>query len=67
MPLSVTAVLRSYDPPLGVFRRSEEKRLGEPLEEATGALDDQIVISIREVPPSQAMEMANIIPDVVGP
>lgn len=31
---------------------------------ATGAPDDQIVIGIQEVPPSQAMEMGKIMPDV---
>jgi hypothetical protein len=34
------------------------------LQTATGAPDDQIVIGIQEVPPSQAMEMAQIMPDV---
>lgn len=31
---------------------------------ATGAPDDQIVIGIQEVSPSQAMEMGQIMPDV---
>jgi hypothetical protein len=43
------------------------KRLWELLQEATSAPDDQIVIGIQEVPPSQAMGMANIMPDVTGP
>jgi phenylpyruvate tautomerase PptA (4-oxalocrotonate tautomerase family) len=30
---------------------------------ATGAPDDQIVLGIQEVPPSQAMEMGQIMPD----
>jgi phenylpyruvate tautomerase PptA (4-oxalocrotonate tautomerase family) len=34
------------------------------LQHATGAPDDQIVIGIQEVPPSQAMEMGQIMPDV---
>lgn len=33
---------------------------------ATGAPDDQIVIGIQEVSPSQAMEMGQIMPDVAG-
>jgi hypothetical protein len=39
------------------------KRLWELLHEATGVPDDQMVIGIQEVPPSQAMEMANITSD----
>jgi hypothetical protein len=34
------------------------------LQDATSAPDDQIVIGIREVPSSQAMEMGQIMPDV---
>lgn len=34
------------------------------LQRATGAPDDQIVIGIQEVPPSQAMEMGKIMPEV---
>jgi len=34
------------------------------LQNATGAADDQIVIGIQEVPPSQAMEMGQIMRDV---
>ena len=45
---------------------ASEKRLWELLQEATGAPDDQIVIGIQEVPPSQAMEMGQIMPDVAG-
>jgi len=40
------------------------KRLWELVQGATGAPDDQIVLGIQEVPPSQAMEMAQIMPDV---
>ncbi|WP_442581671.1 hypothetical protein ACSBOB_06720 [Mesorhizobium sp. ASY16-5R] len=39
-------------------------RLWDLLQSATGAPDDQIVIGIQEVPASQAMEMAAIMPDV---
>ena len=34
------------------------------LQTATAAPDDQIVIGIQEVPPSQAMEMGSAMPDV---
>jgi len=37
-----------------------------PGPDATGAPDDQIVIGIQEVAPSQAMEMGQIMPDVAG-
>lgn len=40
------------------------QRLWQLLQEATGAPDDQIVLGIQEVPPSQAMEMGQIMPDV---
>jgi phenylpyruvate tautomerase PptA (4-oxalocrotonate tautomerase family) len=49
------------------YKRSLLKRLWELLQEATDAPDDQIVIGIQEVPPSQAMEMAQIMPDVADP
>jgi hypothetical protein len=39
-------------------------RLWNALQNATGAPDDQIVIGIQEVPPSQAMEMGHVMPDV---
>jgi len=46
------------------YKRGLLKRLWELLQSATGAPDDQIVIGIQEVPPSQAMEMGEIMPDV---
>jgi phenylpyruvate tautomerase PptA (4-oxalocrotonate tautomerase family) len=46
------------------YKRGLLKRLWELLQDATRAPDDQIVIGIQEVPPSQAMEMAQIMPDV---
>jgi phenylpyruvate tautomerase PptA (4-oxalocrotonate tautomerase family) len=49
------------------YKRGMLKRLWELLQEATGAPDDQIVIGIEEVPPSQAMEMGQIMPDVAAP
>jgi phenylpyruvate tautomerase PptA (4-oxalocrotonate tautomerase family) len=46
------------------YKRSLLKRLWELLQDATGAPDDQIVLGIQEVPPSQAMEMGQIMPEV---
>src|SRR6202451_2779518 len=42
------------------YKRGLIKRLWEILQSATRAADDQIVIGIHEVPPSQAMEMGQI-------
>jgi phenylpyruvate tautomerase PptA (4-oxalocrotonate tautomerase family) len=46
------------------YKREMLKRLWKLLQDATGAPDDQIVLGIQEVPPSQAMEMGKIMPDV---
>ena len=46
------------------YKRGMLKRLWELLQDATGADDDQIVLGIQEVPPSQAMEMGQIMPEV---
>ena len=46
------------------YKRRLLKGLWDLLQQATGAPDDQIVIGIQEVPPSQAMEMGQIMPDV---
>jgi phenylpyruvate tautomerase PptA (4-oxalocrotonate tautomerase family) len=46
------------------YKRELLARLWRLLQDATGAPDDQIVIGIQEVPPSQAMEMGQIMPDV---
>jgi phenylpyruvate tautomerase PptA (4-oxalocrotonate tautomerase family) len=46
------------------YKRGLLKRLWELLQDATGAPDDQIVLGIQELPPSQAMEMGQIMPDV---
>jgi phenylpyruvate tautomerase PptA (4-oxalocrotonate tautomerase family) len=48
------------------YKREMLKRLWKLLQDATGAPDDQIVLGIQEVPPSQAMEMGQIMPDVAG-
>jgi phenylpyruvate tautomerase PptA (4-oxalocrotonate tautomerase family) len=41
-------------------------KLTELHSECAGAPNDEIVIGIQEVPASQAMEMAQIMPDVAG-
>jgi phenylpyruvate tautomerase PptA (4-oxalocrotonate tautomerase family) len=46
------------------YKRGLLTQLWQLLQHATGAPDDQIVIGIQEVPPSQAMEMGQIMPDV---
>jgi phenylpyruvate tautomerase PptA (4-oxalocrotonate tautomerase family) len=46
------------------YKRELLKRLWALFQSATGAADGQIVIGIQEVPPSQAMEMGLIMPDV---
>jgi len=48
------------------YKRGLLKHLWELFQDATGAPDDQIVIGIQELPPSQAMEMAQIMPEVAG-
>jgi phenylpyruvate tautomerase PptA (4-oxalocrotonate tautomerase family) len=48
-------------------KRELLQRLWQLLQAATGAPDDQLVIGIQEVPPSQAMEMGQIMPEVAGP
>ena|ERR1700693_597140 len=48
------------------YKREMLKRLWALFQKATGAPDDEIVLGIQEVPPSQAMEMGQIMPDVAG-
>ena len=48
------------------YKRGLVQRLWEFLQQATGAPDNQIVIGVNEVPPSQAMEMGKIMPEVGG-
>ncbi len=48
------------------YKRGLLTRLWTLLQAATRAPDDQIVIGVQEVPPSQAMEMGKIMPDVDG-
>ncbi len=47
------------------YQRTLLKRLWTLLQAATGATDEQIVIGLQEVSPSQAMEMGQIMPEVV--
>lgn len=46
------------------YKRGLLRRLWDLLQAATGAPDEEIVIGIQEVPASQAMEMAQIMPDI---
>jgi phenylpyruvate tautomerase PptA (4-oxalocrotonate tautomerase family) len=46
------------------YKRELIQRLWTLFQTATGAADDQIVIGIQELPPSQAMEMGQIMPEV---
>jgi phenylpyruvate tautomerase PptA (4-oxalocrotonate tautomerase family) len=48
------------------YKRELLTRLWALLQSATGAPDDQIVIGIQEVAPSQAMEMGQIMPEVAA-
>jgi phenylpyruvate tautomerase PptA (4-oxalocrotonate tautomerase family) len=48
------------------YKRGLTKRLWELFQGATRTPDDQIVIGVQEVPPSQAMEMGQIMPEVEG-
>ena len=46
------------------YKKEMLTQLWKMFQTATGAPDDQIVIGIQEVSPSQAMEMGQIMPDV---
>jgi phenylpyruvate tautomerase PptA (4-oxalocrotonate tautomerase family) len=59
---ALTLLIRTGRP--AEYKRELLKRLWTLLQSATGAPDDQIAISIQEVPPSQAMEMGQVMPDV---
>jgi phenylpyruvate tautomerase PptA (4-oxalocrotonate tautomerase family) len=59
---ALTLLIRTGRP--AEYKRVMLKRLWELLQHATRAADDQIVIGIQEVPPSQAMEMGQIMPEV---
>jgi hypothetical protein len=59
---ALTVLIRSGRSP--EYKRELLMRLWKLFQAATEAPDDQIVIGIQEVPPSQAMEMKQIMPDV---
>ena len=59
---SLTLIMRTGRSP--EYKRKLLERLWKLLQGATGAPDDQIVIGIQEAPPSQAMEMGQIMPEV---
>lgn len=61
---ALTLLIRSGRTP--EYKRGLLQRLWTLFQAATGAHDDQIVIGIQEVPPSQAMEMGRIMPDVAS-
>jgi phenylpyruvate tautomerase PptA (4-oxalocrotonate tautomerase family) len=61
-PASLTLVIR--DGRSADYKRELLKRLWTLLQASTSAANDQIVIGIQELPASQAMEMAAIMPDV---
>jgi hypothetical protein len=46
------------------YKRQLLQRMWQLLQSATSAPDDQLVLGIQEVPPSQAMEMGQIMPEV---
>ena len=61
---SLTLLIRTGRSP--EYKRELLASLWRLLQDATAAPDDQIVIGIQEAPPSQAMEMGQIMPDVGG-
>lgn len=63
--VALTLLIRSGRTP--EYKRDLLTRIWESLQAATGAANDQIVIAMLEGPPSQAMEMGKIMPDVTDP
>jgi phenylpyruvate tautomerase PptA (4-oxalocrotonate tautomerase family) len=61
---ALTLLIRAGRPP--EYKQRLLKRLWELLQDATGAPDEQIVLGIQEVPPSQAMEMGQIMPNIAN-
>jgi phenylpyruvate tautomerase PptA (4-oxalocrotonate tautomerase family) len=59
---ALTSLIRAGRSP--EYKRDLAQRLWRLLQDTTGAADDQIVIGIQELPPSQAMEMGQIMPDI---
>ena len=60
--VALTLLIRTGRSP--EYKRELLKRLWKVVQKATGAPDEQIVLGIQELPPSQAMEMGEIMPDV---
>jgi phenylpyruvate tautomerase PptA (4-oxalocrotonate tautomerase family) len=48
------------------YKREMLKRLWSLVQAAAGAPDEEIVLGIQEVPPSQAMEMGQVMPDIAS-
>jgi phenylpyruvate tautomerase PptA (4-oxalocrotonate tautomerase family) len=63
--VSLTLLIRTGRSP--DYKRELLRRLWGLLQAATHAPNDQIVVGIQEVPPSQAMEMGHIMPEVSAP
>ena len=63
-PVALTVLIRTGRSP--DYKRELLTRLWALLQSATGAPDDQIVLGIQEVAPSQAMEMGQIMPELAG-
>jgi phenylpyruvate tautomerase PptA (4-oxalocrotonate tautomerase family) len=59
---ALTLLVRTGRPPEN--KHELLKRLWKLFQDATGASDNQIVLGIQELPPSQSMEMGKIMPDV---
>ena len=59
---ALTLLVRTGRPP--EYKSELLKRLWKLFQDATGTPDDRIVIGIQELPPSQTMEMGQIMPDV---
>ena len=60
--VALTLLIRTGRSP--EYKRGLLKRVWQLCQDATGAPDDEIVLGIQEVPPSQAMEIGQIMPDV---
>ncbi|MDR6661317.1 phenylpyruvate tautomerase PptA (4-oxalocrotonate tautomerase family) [Tardiphaga robiniae] len=61
-PVALTVTIRAGRS--SEYKREMLSQLWAMMQAASGAPDDQIVIGIQEIPASQAMEMAQIMPDV---
>jgi len=61
---ALTVLIRTGRP--ADYKREMLRRLWSLVQAATGASDEEIVLGIQEVPPSQAMEMGQIMTDVAS-